>query len=136
MQFHYNLVYLSHDFSTCPHRSLNDSFAWHNYFVEATRINLHNPYKVIYLRSKELDMNWDNYYKERYDATRQEVMDFHYKMGWIQGNLRDLQRIIDSGLITDKYLLGKLQRIANAIVDAETSCKEHNAKMAELTESK
>ena len=81
-------------------------------------------------------MNWDNFYKERYDATRQEVMDFHYKMGWIQGNLRDLQRIIDAGLITDKYLLGKLQRIANAIVDAETSCKEHNAKMAELAVSK
>lgn len=81
-------------------------------------------------------MDWDNYYKERYDATRQEVMDFHYKMGWIQGSLRDLQKIIDSGIVTDKYTLSKLQKIANAIEDAEKSCKEHNEQMAELTATK
>jgi hypothetical protein len=81
-------------------------------------------------------MDLENYYKERYDATRQEVMDFSYKMGWIKGSLIDLQRIIDGGLITDPYLLGKLKKIENAVEEAEKSCKEHNAKIAELTATK
>ena len=77
-------------------------------------------------------MNWDEYYKERYDKSREEIQDLHFQSGWIKGSLIRLQKYLDSGLLqVDEYTMNLLRDTANSFETAEKALLEYKAEMAE-----
>ena len=82
-------------------------------------------------------MDWADFYKERYDKSREEIQDLHFQFGWVRGNLYRLQKYLDSGLLqSDEYNMNLLRDVANALESADKALTEHKAQMAELTASK
>lgn len=74
----------------------------------------------------------EDFYKKRYDATREELMDLVYFKGWMIGCLAELNRMLDEGKITgNDYTLSRLRSIANAIEDAERNCKLNKETIAQ-----
>lgn len=77
-------------------------------------------------------MNWDDYYKQRYDESREEIQDLNFKMGWIKGSLNRLQMYLDSNTLqADKYTMNILRDTANAVESAEKGLADYKAEMAE-----
>ena len=82
-------------------------------------------------------MDWADFYKERYDKSREEIQDLLFQFGWVRGNLYRLQKFLDSGLLqSDEYTMNLLRDVANALESADKALTEHKAQMAELTASK
>ena len=82
-------------------------------------------------------MDWADFYKERYDKSRQEIQDLLFQFGWVRGNLYRLQKFLDSGLLqSDEYTMNLLRDVANALETADVALTEHKAKMAELSATK
>jgi len=74
----------------------------------------------------------EDFYKKRYEATREELMDLVYFRGWMTGSLAELNRMLDEGKITgNDYTLSRLRSIANAIEDAERNCKLNKETIAQ-----
>jgi hypothetical protein len=81
-------------------------------------------------------MDWSDYYKERYDATRDELNEMHFAFGWIQGSLRILSDMIEKGdITTDPYSMEKLKKVANCLETAKEEARLNtirtNAQMEE-----
>ena len=77
-------------------------------------------------------MNWDEYYKKRYDESREEIQDLHFQCGWVKGSLIRLQKYLDSGLLqVDEYTMNLLRNTANSFENAEKGLAEYKAEMAE-----
>jgi hypothetical protein len=76
----------------------------------------------------------EDFYKKRYDATREELMDLVYFRGWMTGCLKDLSTMLDEGKITgNDYTMSRLRSIANAIEDAERNCKLNKETIAQIS---
>lgn len=74
----------------------------------------------------------EDFYKKRYDATREELMDMHYFKGWMIGCLKSLNTMLDEGSITgNEYTMSRLRTIANAVQDAEHNCKLNKETIAQ-----
>ena len=77
-------------------------------------------------------MNWDDYYKKRYDESREEIQDLHFKMGWIKGSLIRLEKYLDANVLqADKYTMNILRDTAKAFESAEKGLADYKAEMAE-----
>lgn len=81
-------------------------------------------------------IDWSDYYKERYDATREELNEMHFAFGWIKGSLARLSEMIENGSIqTDSYSMEKLKVIANCFETAKEEARlntiKTNAQMEE-----
>ena len=77
-------------------------------------------------------MSWDDYYKKRYDESREEIQDLHFKMGWIKGSLNRLQMYLDSNTLqADKYTMNILRDTAKAVESAEKGLADYKAELAE-----
>ena len=75
-------------------------------------------------------MNWENFYKERYDALREEKNLLHYQIGYLQGSLNQLKDMIEKGEIktTDLNMI-HLKQIANAYERAVIHSQKHSDEM-------
>ena len=81
-------------------------------------------------------MDWENFYKDRYDATRKEKDLLHFQIGWIKGNMLDLERLIKSGDIQcDDYTMAKLNRIAYCIDEAVIASKRNEEEIDALIQA-
>lgn len=77
-------------------------------------------------------MDWADFYKERYDKSREEIQDLLFQFGWVRGNLYRLQKHLDSGLLqSDEYTMNLLRDVANALETADVALTEHKAELAE-----
>ena len=81
-------------------------------------------------------MNWDNFYKERYDSAREEMMLLHFQLGWLKGSLLDLEKLIKSGDIQcDDYTMAKLSRIAYSYDEAVIASKRNEEEIDALIQA-
>ena len=81
-------------------------------------------------------MNWENFYQERYDATRKEKDLLHFQIGWIKGSLHNLETLIKSGDIKcDDYTMAKLNRIAYCIDEAVIASKRNQEEIDALIQA-
>ena len=75
-------------------------------------------------------MNWDNFYKDLYDATREEKNLLHYQIGYLQGSLNQLKDMIEKGDIkTNDLNMIHLKQIANAYERAVIHSQKHSDEM-------
>ena len=82
-------------------------------------------------------MDWADFYKERYDKSREEIQDLLFQFGWVRGNLYRLQKYLDSGLLqSDEYTMNLLRDVAKCLETADVALTEHKAKMEELSAPK
>ena len=86
---------------------------------------------------KELDMNLENFYKERYDAIREENHLLHYKIAYLQGSLKHLKEMIDEVSIDNTDLnMSLLVKYADAkvtsVIEAQKSLDENKAHIEKL----
>ena len=81
-------------------------------------------------------MDWENFYKEQYDATREEKYLLLYQIGYLQGSLNQLKEMIEKGDIktTDLNMI-HLNKIANAyetsVIQAQKFSDEMKARLEE-----
>lgn len=91
---------------------------------------------MVYLLCRRKDMtDWADYYKERYDETREQVHEFHFAMGWINSTLKRLGEMIEQGDIkTDPYTMQKLKEMVHVVETAKEQAKLNTLRTNERIE--
>ena len=80
-------------------------------------------------------MDWENFYKEQYDATREEKYLLLYQIGYLQGSLNQLKEMIEKGDIkTTEFNMMHLKQIANAYETAVIHSQKHSDEMKAQSE--
>jgi hypothetical protein len=64
--------------------------------------------------------NFNNYYLDRYLQSQDRISEMSYQVGWLQGSIRKLQRLVDDGIVEVKSgYESLLDSVLNSIEEAE-----------------
>lgn len=80
-------------------------------------------------------IDWADYYKERYDESREEIQEFHFTIGYIKGSLKRISDMIALGDIkTDSYSMEQLKSIASVVETAKEQARLNTIRVNSLIE--
>ena len=73
--------------------------------------------------------NFNNYYLDRYLQSQDRISEMSFQIGWLQGSIRKLQRLVEDGIVEVKPgYESSLDSVLNCIEEAEKQAAIYSGK--------